>query len=379
MVRKAPCFASYGKYILCINPFGIIMNMDELNLKNYEYGLPKELIAQRPLEKRDNSRLLVLNRMDGSIQHKKYSEIIDYLNPGDCLVLNRTKVVPARLLGKKETGGKVEALFLNPVELKEGENARALLKPFMDIGKKIIFHGGLRATVESKTDRGETMLKLEGADPQETLREFGKMPLPPYIKRPGEGDGLASFDREHYQTVYAEENGSIAAPTAGLHFTPELINKITEKGIKVAKVVLHVGWGTFKPLVSEDISKHVMLPESYELSPETSETLNAVRKSGGRIVAVGTTSVRALESAALNDMFDKQGFLPEKKETSIFIYPGHKFKVVDAMATNFHLPCSTPLVMVCALAGRSKILAAYAEAIKEKYRFFSYGDAMLIL
>ena len=353
--------------------------MDELSLSKYKYEFPKELIAQRPLDKRDSSRLLVLDRSDGSVQHRKYADIIDYLNAGDCLVLNRTKVVPARLFGKKETGGKIEVLFLNPVELKSGGTARALLKPFMEIGKKIIFKGGLGAQVESKTDGGETILRLEGADPQETLGEFGKMPLPPYIKRPGEGDGLVSFDREHYQTVYAQESGSIAAPTAGLHFTPDLLGRIKEKGINIVKIVLHVGWGTFKPLISEDISKHVMLPESYELSPETAEALNKCRKNGGGIIAVGTTSVRALESAALSEDFESRGFKPVKAETSIFIYPGHKFKAVDRMATNFHLPHSTPLAMVCALAGREKIFKAYAEAIKERYRFFSYGDAMLII
>jgi len=302
-------------------------------------------------------------------------------------VLNRTKVVPARLFGKKESGGKIEALFLDPVELKCGGTGRALLKPFLDVGKCIIFHGGLKARVESKTETGETIVRLEGADPQEILCKFGKMPLPPYIKRPGEGDGLASFDREHYQTVYAEYNGSIAAPTAGLHFTPELLSKISAKGINTAKVVLHVGWGTFKPLISNDISKHVMLPESYELSAETAQTLNNCKKNGGRIIAVGTTSVRALESAAGRAGFDEKGFEPFSGETSIFIYPGHRFKAIDAMATNFHQPHSTPLAMVSAFArlpggqasGREKILAAYAEAIKERYRFFSYGDAMLII
>jgi len=353
--------------------------MDELKLSSYEYKLPKELIAQRPLLERDRSRLLVLDRSNGALKHAHFADIPDYLSPGDCLVLNRTKVVPARLFGKKETGGKIEALFLDPAELKAGGTGRALLKPFMELGKVIIFHGGLRASVESKTDSGETILRLEGADPQETLREFGKMPLPPYIKRPGEGDGLASFDREHYQTVYAEENGSIAAPTAGLHFTPELLNRITAKGIKTVKVVLHVGWGTFKPLISEDISKHSMLPERYELSPETAQALNECRNNGGRIIAVGTTSVRALESAAGRPGFDEKGFEPFKGETSIFIYPGHKFKAVGALVTNFHQPHSTPLAMASAFAGRERILAAYEEAIKEKYRFFSYGDAMLIL
>jgi len=353
--------------------------MNDLDLSSYEYELPKELIAQRPLDKRDTSRLLVLERLTGTIKHVHYLDIIEFLRPGDCLVLNRTKVIPARIFGKKETGGKIETLFLNPIELKNGGTGRALLKPFMETGKRIIFHGGLNAVVESKTDSGETILRLEGADPQEVLREFGKMPLPPYIKRPGEGDGLVSFDKEHYQTVYAEENGSIAAPTAGLHFTPELISKITAKGINIAKVVLHVGWGTFKPLILKDISKHVMLPERYELSTETAAILNSCRNSGGRVIAVGTTCVRALESAALRPEFYEKGFEPFEGETSIFIYPGHNFKAVDAMATNFHQPHSTPLAMVSAFAGREKILAAYAEAIKGRYRFFSYGDAMLIL
>lgn len=353
--------------------------MDTLKLADYEYDFPKELIAQKPLDKRDSSKLLVLARGTGAVEHKKYPDIIDYLKPGDCLVINRTKVVPARLYGKKETGGKLEALFLRPQELEAGKSSTALFKPFVDIGKRIIFPGGLTAVVESKTAAGETVVRFEGADPQKILAEAGRMPLPPYIKRAGVQDGLAAFDRQRYQTSYAQFNGSIAAPTAGLHFTEELLAAIEARGVRIARIVLHVGWGTFKPLVSQDISLHQMLPESYEIDAQTAETLNETRKKGSRIVAVGTTSVRTLESAAQRASFDEKGFEAEKKETSLFVYPGHAFKAVDAIATNFHQPHSTPLVMVCAFAGRDKVLAAYNEAVKERYRLFSYGDAMLII
>jgi len=353
--------------------------MNELNLSSYEYDLPKELIAQKPQDKRDESRLLVLDRASGVVSHKIFSDMAGYLRPGDCLVMNRTKVVPARLFGKKETGGKVEALFLDPAGIRPGLAAEALLKPFIEPGKSINFPGGLKAFVENKTVSGGYVLRLEGADPLETLSKYGLMPLPPYIKRKDVDGELSAFDRSRYQTVYAEEDGSIAAPTAGLHFTDTLIDNIEAVGVSVVKITLHVGWGTFRPVVSEDISKHTMLAESFEISGDAAAALNACRGAGGRVVAVGTTTVRALESAAGRAGFETDGFEPVKSETSIFIYPGHKFKAVGSMITNFHLPHSTPLAMVSAFAGRDRILAAYAQAIKEKYRFYSYGDAMLIL
>jgi S-adenosylmethionine:tRNA ribosyltransferase-isomerase len=353
--------------------------MIDLGLSAYEYDLPKELIAQKPLDKRDGSRLLVLERASGRISHKIFSDITQYLLPGDCLVINRTKVVPARLFGKKETGGKVEALFLDPANIKRGGAAAALLKPFVESGKTIYFPGGLTAKVESKTKDGETVLKLDGAEPLEVLNASGIMPLPPYIKRRADSNELTGYDKERYQTVFAEENGSIAAPTAGLHFTPELIKKISNAGVESAKIVLHVGWGTFKPVTAYDISKHVMLPERYEIDEDAARKLDSARGKGKRIIAVGTTTVRTLESAAGAGNFDVEGFIPQKNETSIFIYPGHVFKAVDCMVTNFHLPHSTPFAMVCAFAGRENIFKAYAEAVKEKYRFYSYGDAMLII
>ncbi|MBN1823559.1 MAG: tRNA preQ1(34) S-adenosylmethionine ribosyltransferase-isomerase QueA [Endomicrobiales bacterium] len=340
----------------------------------YEYELPKGLVAQEPTEKRDESRLMVLSRRSGKIMHKRFSDMTEFLNPGDCLVMNRTKVVPARLFGRKATGGRVEVLFLNGFGI-ELPKVVALLKPFLKTGTRITFPGGLTACVEAKTALGETVLELSGADLGSVLETHGDMPLPPYIKRgAGSKPGLKSLDRERYQTVYATQEGSIAAPTAGLHFTQGMISDIKAKGVEVAEVVLHVGWGTFRPLVSKKVADHKMLSEYYEISGDSADKINGARKRGRRVIAVGTTSVRALESAV-----EAGRVTPQKNNTSLFIHPGQKFRVIDSMITNFHLPRSTPLLMVCAFAGRNRIFAAYREAIEAKYRFFSYGDAMLIL
>jgi S-adenosylmethionine:tRNA ribosyltransferase-isomerase len=287
-------------------------------------------------------------------------------------------------LGNKETGGKAEVLFLEFKANKDGL-VRVLIKPFLPIGKKIIFPGANNAVIEGKNDDGEALLRVSTPNIIELLEEHGIMPLPPYIKRPNRstersrrspsaGSGLCPLlrqkDKERYQTVYASEKGSVAAPTAGLHFTPELIAAIREKGVEVAEIILHVGWGTFKPITSEDISLHKMLPEYYGIKKEAADKIAWAKKNGGRVISVGTTSTRALESSG-----GKHG----SGETSIFIYPGYKFTIIDAMITNFHLPRSTPLMMVCAFAGKENIFKAYNEAIEKKYRFYSYGDAMMIV
>jgi S-adenosylmethionine:tRNA ribosyltransferase-isomerase len=294
-------------------------------------------------------------------------------------------VVPVRLFGKKETGGKVELLFLHPQKNADG-NYLVLLKPFLEPGKKIVLPGNAVAIVEGKTAQGESIVHLDSSsDIVALLEQHGYMPLPPYIKRKGDAAAaFASQDKERYQTVYSQERGSIAAPTAGLHFTTPLMEKIKSKGITIAEVILHVGWGTFRPIIVEDVRQHQMLPEHYEISTQTSEAIAATLSRGGKIVAVGTTTVRALESAAASDeAFDKEKgnyrLTARTGETSIFIYPGFRFKVIDRMVTNFHLPHSTPLMMVSALSGREIMLRAYQEAIKERYRFYSYGDAMIIL
>lgn len=362
--------------------------MNEINknkLSLYNYNLPAELIAQEPSAERDLSRLLVLNKATGNIEHRKFTNVIDYLNPGDCLVINKTKVVPVRVFGKKESGGKVEVLFINPTYNSPDNKHLALVKPFLLPGKKILLPGGVEAVVEGKTSLGETILSLSGGTLGEILDKHGYMPLPPYIKRKDiENFVIKDKDSMRYQTVYAAEKGSIAAPTAGLHFTESLLQQIKAKGIEIAEIILHVGWGTFKPIITENIAEHIMMPEKFEINNDACIKINKCIKAHGRIVSVGTTSVRSLESAAsMVESFDKNNessiLIPVKGETSIFIYPGYKFKIVDVMITNFHLPGSTPLMMVSALAGRSKIFQAYEEAVKEKYRFYSYGDAMMIV
>ncbi|MBN1622681.1 MAG: tRNA preQ1(34) S-adenosylmethionine ribosyltransferase-isomerase QueA [Endomicrobiales bacterium] len=347
-----------------------------MKLSSYNYSLPKELIAQEPVKKRDQSRLLVLSRKTEEIQHKKFSDFPDYLNPGDCLVINKTKVVPARLYGKRSTGGKTEVLFLNAHNNNISDRKfLTLVKPYLKPGTRIFFPKNLVGTIEEKTSIGETVLTLSGPPLKEVLEEYGQMPLPPYIKRPKSNEsGFNKADKERYQTVFSKDNGSIAAPTAGLHFTKEILDTIRKKGIDICEVTLHVGWGTFKPIRDEDITKHTMLPEHYYIDKSNIKVIEKCIKNDRRIVAVGTTSVRTIET-----ILSKPKGLNTSGTASLFIYPGYKFKGVKALLTNFHLPHSTPLLMVSAFAGRDKILNAYQKAIEKQYRFYSYGDAMLII
>ena len=339
-----------------------------MNVSDFNYELPEELIAQVPIKKRDESRLMVLNKEKQTIEHKKFKDIIDYLNPGDCLVINNTKVIPARLYGKKETGANVEFLLLNNIE---GDIWESIVRPGnkLHVGTKVIFGDGiLEATILEVMPGGtrKVQFKYEGIF-NEILDQIGLMPLPPYIH-----EELKEKDR--YQTVYAKYEGSAAAPTAGLHFTPELLEKIKEKGIEIAKVTLHVGIGTFRPVKEKEVEKHQMHSEHYYIKQEDAYKINKAKKEGHKVIAVGTTSCRVLETIA-----DEKGIVkPTEGDTQIFIYPGYKFKCLDGLITNFHLPESTLIMLVSALAGREYIMKAYNEAVKEKYRFFSFGDAMFI-
>jgi len=335
---------------------------------DFWYDLPEELIAQTPLLARDTSRLLVLDRESGGLAHKHFYDVIDYLNSGDCLVMNDSRVLPARLLGQRPTGGAVEILLLRDLGDKKWE---CLCKPGrkMQQGSEVIFGDGeLTATVVSVLEDGNRVVEFhyDGIF-LEVLERLGKMPLPPYIK-------AELQDQERYQTVYSRAPGSAAAPTAGLHLTDDLLEKIRQKGIRTAFVTLHVGLGTFRPVKAEEIAEHHMHSELCMMSRETAEILNTTRAEGGRIICVGTTSCRTLESLANAD----GSFTAGSKWTDIFIYPGYSFKVMDGLITNFHLPESTLVMLVSAFAGRENVLHAYAEAVKEKYRFFSFGDAMLI-
>lgn len=339
-----------------------------MKTKDFWYDLPEELIAQTPLEKRDSSRLLALDRHTGEIKHRHFYDILDYLQPGDCLVMNDSRVLPARLLGHRPTGGAVEVLLLRDMGDKKWE---CLCRPGRKMlpGNEVIFGDGeLRAVVTEVREDGNRVVEFtyEGIF-LEVLERLGKMPLPPYIK-----EELA--DQERYQTVYSREVGSAAAPTAGLHFTPELLERVREKGVKTAFVTLHVGLGTFRPVKAETIAEHHMHAELCMLGEETARILNETRAAGGRIVCVGTTSCRTLESLAFEDGHFEAG----SKWTEIFIYPGYRFKAMDALITNFHLPESTLVMLVSAFCGRENILHAYEEAVKERYRFFSFGDAMFI-
>lgn len=336
---------------------------------DFWYNLPEELIAQTPLEKRDTSRLMVLDRTSGEVQHKHFYDMIDSVNPGDCLVLNDSRVLPARLLGKRPTGGAVELLLLR--DLGDG-TWECLAKPGKKCtqGQEVIFgNGELKATVESVQEDGNRIVKFhyEGIF-LEVLERLGKMPLPPYIK-------AELQDQERYQTVYSREVGSAAAPTAGLHFTNALLDELRKKGVNVAFVTLHVGLGTFRPVKAENILEHHMHAELCMISQETADLLNKTRKNGGRIICVGTTSCRTLESLVNDD----GTFEAKSKWTEIFIYPGYQFKAMDGLITNFHLPESTLVMLVSAFAGREHVLSAYEEAVNQKYRFFSFGDAMMIL
>ncbi len=339
-----------------------------MKTSDFYYDLPEELIAQTPLLKRDSSRLMVLDRMTGEVQHKHFYDIIDYLNPGDCLVMNDSRVLPARLLGHRPTGGAVEVLLLRDLGEKRWE---CLCKPGrkMQVGTEVSFGDGeLTATVREVREDGNRVVEFhyEGIF-LEVLERLGKMPLPPYIK-------AELQDQERYQTVYSREVGSAAAPTAGLHFTNELLDKIRKKGVKTAFVTLHVGLGTFRPVKAEEVTDHHMHAELCMMSEETADILNETRRSGGRIICVGTTSCRTLESLAHED----GSFTASSKWTEIFIYPGYRFKAMDGLITNFHLPESTLVMLVSAFAGREHVLNAYKEAVEQRYRFFSFGDAMFI-
>lgn len=340
-----------------------------LSTKDYYYDLPKELIAQDPLEDRSSSRLMVLGKKSGEVSHHHFRDILDYLRPGDCLVINNTRVIPARLIGtKKETGAHVEILLLRR---KKDDIWETLVKPGKKLrpGAEVTFgDGSLTATILDVVEGGDRLVQFhyDGIF-EEVLDRLGEMPLPPYIKH-------KLKDRDRYNTVYAKFDGSAAAPTAGLHFTKELLEEVKEKGVNIAQVTLHVGLGTFRPVKVDDVRQHEMHTEWYRVTQETADLINQTKANGGRIIAVGTTSVRTLETVA-----DENGHMKAQEgDTSIFIYPGYKWKVVDGLITNFHLPESTLIMLVSSLAGREHVLAAYKEAVKERYRFFSFGDAMYI-
>ncbi|WP_142412942.1 tRNA preQ1(34) S-adenosylmethionine ribosyltransferase-isomerase QueA [Hathewaya massiliensis] len=340
-----------------------------MRVKDFNFNLPEDYIAQHPLQKRDNSRLMVLDKNTGEIEHKIFKDILEYLNPGDCLVLNNTRVLPARLIGHKEgTMGRMEFLLLKRKDKNQWET---LVKPGKraKIGSKFVFgNGELKAEVVGMGEDGSRIVEFEYEGIfEEVLDKLGEMPLPPYITEKLE-------EKERYQTVYSKEPGSAAAPTAGLHFTEELLKEIKNKGVNVAFLTLHVGLGTFRPVKAETIEEHHMHSEYYQMSSETADIINKTKENGGRVIAVGTTSCRTIESIA-----DEHGKVRECSGwTDIFIYPGYKFKVLDALITNFHLPESTLIMLVSALAGKEHVMNAYNVAVEEKYRFFSFGDAMFI-
>ena len=340
-----------------------------MKVSDFNYNLPEELIAQTPIQKRDESRLMVLDKTNKTIEHKVFKDILDYLQPGDCLVRNNTKVIPARLYGiKEDTGVNVEFLLLNRIE---GDIWEVMVHPGRRLkkGAHVTFGDGLlKAEILEQMDNGNRKVKFEYSGIfNEILDKIGLMPLPPYIKE-------RLKDKDRYQTVYAKYEGSAAAPTAGLHFTDDLLEKIKAKGVEIANVTLHVGIGTFRPVKVENIEDHDMHSEHYYIKQEDADKINNARKNGGRIISVGTTSCRVLESVA-----DENGFVKEVEgDTNIFIYPGYKFKCIDCLITNFHLPESTLIMLVSTLAGKDFVMSAYEEAVKEKYRFFSFGDAMFI-
>ena len=340
-----------------------------MDVKDFYYDLPQELIAQDPLEDRSSSRLMVLDKNTGEVTHRVFKDISDYLRPGDCLVINNTKVIPARLYGVKEgTEAKIEILLL---KRKENDIWECLVKPGKKArpGAKLVFGDGiLKGEIIDVVEEGNRLIQFqyEGIF-EEILDQLGEMPLPPYITHKLE-------DKNRYQTVYAKNDGSAAAPTAGLHFTQELLQKVQEKGVKIAHVTLHVGLGTFRPVKVDDVENHHMHWEFYVVEEDQAKLINDTKKQGGRVISVGTTSCRTLESAT-----DEDGVLhPGSGWTEIFIYPGYQFKMIDGLITNFHLPESTLMMLVSALAGKDRIMAAYEEAVKERYRFFSFGDAMFI-
>ena len=343
--------------------------MEALLKSDYFYDLPEELIAQDPLENRSMSRLMLLDKKTGKTEDKIFKDIVDFINPGDCLVLNNTKVIPARLMGsRKDTGAVIEVLLL---KRRENNTWETLVKPGKKarIGQEIIFGDGLlKGIVEGIEEEGNRIIRFEfDGIFEEILDKLGEMPLPPYITHKLQ-------DRNRYQTVYAKYEGSAAAPTAGLHFTQELLSEIEKKGVKIAYVTLHVGLGTFRPVKEDNLLNHHMHSEFYQVTKESADIINETKKNGGRVICVGTTSCRTIESAAN----DEGLVVPGSDNTEIFIYPGYKFKVLDCLITNFHLPESTLIMLVSALAGRENVLNAYKKAVEEKYRFFSFGDAMFI-
>lgn len=350
-----------------------------MHIQEFDYELPAELIAQYPIEKRDQSRLMVLNRKNRSIEHRHFSDITDYVKPGDILVLNDTKVIPARLIGRKQSGGKVEVLLLKPHE--NGGVDENVWHCLINCSKKpklhstILFEQSLTAhIIEEKGEGFKVEFSHEG-DFEEILNSIGRTPLPPYIKRENGAENDERLDRERYQTTFARSRGAVAAPTAGLHFTSELLDRIREKGVDVVFLTLHVGWGTFHPVRVEHVEEHRMHSEHHVLNASVASVVNEARKRKSRIVSVGSTATRSLESLA-----DGQGVVqPGRGYTNLFIYPGYRFKIVDSLITNFHLPRSTLLMLVAAFAGRDFVFNAYREAIKENYRFYSYGDAMMIV
>ncbi len=343
-----------------------------MKVSEFEYELPKELIAKFPAEPRDSSKLMVLHRKTGEVEHRIFRDIVNYLEEGDLLVINDTKVIPARLFGRLDTGGKVELLLIRQIEPNLWE---VMARPARKLkeGKRVIFDRELIGVVKGYSGEGKRFVEFELTGNKtfmEKLEEIGHVPLPPYIEREERRE-----DREKYQTVFAKREGAVAAPTAGLHFTKELLEKLKEKGIIIKPVTLHVGPGTFKPVKVENVEEHRMDYETYFVPEETAKAIEETRRKGKRVIAVGTTVVRTLESAS-----DELGNVrPGEGTTNLFIYPGYKFKVVDALITNFHLPRSTLLMLVSAFAGKEKVLNAYREAVKEGYRFYSYGDAMFIV
>jgi S-adenosylmethionine:tRNA ribosyltransferase-isomerase len=336
-----------------------------MDLSDFHYELPSDLIAQKPLKERDLARLMVVDRSAGSTSDGVFRDVVDYMRNGDCLVLNDTRVVPVRLFGTRKTGGKVEIFLLDT----KSDTPDALVRPSARIkeGEEVMLEGGAIATVLGASDAGRY---VRFNVPMAEVLKNGHVPLPPYITRPD-----IPGDKEDYQTVYAAKNGATASPTAGLHFTEGLLGRVKEKGVHIAYVTLHTGYGTFAPVKENRIEDHIMHSEYYEISPQTADTVNSVRGRGGRIFAVGTTSTRVLETAGK----DGGRVIPSVGDTNLFIYPGYKFRIIDAVITNFHLPGSTLLMLVSAFAGRELVLRAYAKAVEKKYRFFSYGDAMLIL